>query len=109
MRYLRAWRRGHVLGRAPEKTGLGTTAPLVRSPYLRECGRYRYGAPRGAGASSDRCVPISPEPSGQARYRERLLGASSPSFRGRGKKRELRANPRARTKTVAEFLLLFDN
>src|SRR5262245_17042808 len=86
------------------------TAPLVRSPYLRECGRYRAWRAERRGrirrqmrpnkSGANRTSPVTGAPSRRAI--PLTLG-------GTEKERELRANPRARIKTGAEFLLLFDN
>src|SRR6266540_5954534 len=98
MRHLRAWLRDHVPGRLSEQTGWAHYQDALRSETRRRqiaedaawrAGRRDWGVANG---------------SPQGAYRRAI-----PLDSGDGKKKRLRANPRARIKTGAALLWLFDN
>jgi hypothetical protein len=82
--------------RPPEQRCWGE-APHRRAPRNAKADSYRRGAPRGADASSDRCVSISPEPTGQTRVTGAPSRRAIPLDWGT-EKREETANARAQAK-----------
>src|SRR6266545_2743652 len=91
--------------------------PSVQDPLKANCRRCRGGAPVGEthpyNASDPSATGLSRSPTLREDLRAiqvtRHLGAPYPSLGGREKEKEIRANPRARIKTGADLLWLFDN
>src|SRR6266511_2901766 len=88
-------RPGAALGAKPG--GRTTRTPCGPRPVEGKLPRMPRGAPVGAIGESQMAPRMAP------------IGAPSPSIRGEGKKKRIRANPRARIKTGAALLWLFDN
>src|SRR5262249_31383285 len=94
------------VSRDDQPSGCTTDAPgprLVRRQIAEDAA---YGAPRGAGASSDRCVSTSPEPTGQNPGNRSAISARHPPRFGGRKKRTNTGEPSRPHKDRGRFRTL---